>query len=123
MYRRSDSRSLNSPIAAEFLLTASEPTGRGGFSEGAQMDGDNSWRTLFENWPKTFSKVGVLITTFGDTVPFNDFKVNEGILLVQRERPDTIGARKMMVSFTAIVALKLVDVEGLEIYEVMGFRS
>ena len=87
------------------------------------MDGDNSWRTLFENWPKAIAKVGVLITAFGDTVPFNNFMVNEGILLVQRERPDTIGARKMMVSFTAIVALKLVDVEGLEIYEVMGFRA
>ncbi len=87
------------------------------------MDGDDSWRTLFENWPKSFAKVGVLITSFGDTVPFNDFKVNQGILLVQRERPDTIGARKMMVSFTAIVALKIVDVAELEVYEVMGFRS
>lgn len=87
------------------------------------MDNDNSWRTLFENWPQSFAKVGVLITSFGDTVPFNDFRVNEGILLVQRERPDTIGARKMMISFTAIVALKLVDVEGLDIYDVMGFRA
>ena len=86
------------------------------------MDSDNSWQTLFENWPKSMPKVGVLITSFGDTVPFNEFKVNEGILLVQRERPDTIGARKLMVSFTAIVALKMVDVDGLEAYAAMGFR-
>ncbi len=84
--------------------------------------GDDSWRTLFENWPGAMPKVGVLITAFGDTVPFNDFRINEGILLVQRERPDTIGARKMMVSFTAIVALKMVDVAGLDDYGVMGFR-
>jgi len=87
------------------------------------MMGDDSWRTLFENWPSTFPRTGVLITQFGESVPFNDFRVNEGILLVQRERPDTIGARKMMVSFTAIVALKLVGVEELEFYDAMGFHS
>jgi ABC-type polysaccharide transport system permease subunit len=89
----------------------------------AEVDGDNSWREMFENWPQTFPKVGVLIPSFGEPVAFNDFRVNEGILLVQRERPDTIGARKLMVSFTAILALKIVDVEPLDHYEVMGFHS
>lgn len=84
---------------------------------------EDSWRVLFENWPTTFPRTGVLITSFGESVPFNDFRVNEGILLVQRERPDTIGARKMMLSFTAIVALKLVRVEELEFYDAMGFHS
>ncbi len=87
------------------------------------MEGDNSWREFFENWPQTIPKVGVLIPSFGEPVAFNDFRVNEGILLVQRERPDTIGARKLMVSFTAILALKLVDVEPLDHYETMGFHS
>jgi hypothetical protein len=87
------------------------------------MDNDNSWQTLFENWPQSFPKAGVLITTFGEPVPFNDFRINEGILLVQRERPDTIGARKLMVSFTAILALKLTGVEELDHYDAMGFHS
>ena len=87
------------------------------------MEGDNSWREMFENWPKTFPKVGVLIPSFGEPVAFNDFRINEGILLVQRERPDTIGARKLMISFTAILALKIVDVEPLDHYETMGFHA
>lgn len=86
------------------------------------MDGDNSWQTLFENWPTKFPKIGILVTSFGEAIAFNDFRVNEGILLLRRERPDSIGARKVMVSYTAIVALKLADVEELEAYDVMGFH-
>ena len=84
---------------------------------------DNSWQNLFENWPRTFPRQGVLVTDFQETIPFNDFRVNEGILLLQRERPDTIGARKMMVSFRAIVGLKLTGVEELDVYDAMGFHS
>lgn len=87
------------------------------------MMDDNSWRTLFENWPRNFPRQGVLITTFQESVPFNDFRVNEGILLLQRERPDTIGARKMMISFDAISAMKLTGVEELDVYDAMGFHA
>lgn len=83
---------------------------------------DNSWQNLFENWPKNFPRQGVLVTDFQETIPFNDFRVNEGILLLQRERPDTIGARKMMVSFRAIVGLKMTGVEELDVYDAMGFQ-
>lgn len=83
---------------------------------------DNSWQNLFENWPRNFPRQGVLVTDFQETIPFNDFRVNEGILLLQRERPDTIGARKMMVSFRAIVGLKLTGVEELDVYDAMGFQ-
>jgi len=84
---------------------------------------DNSRQSLFENWPGNFPRTGVLITNFQETIPFNDFRVNEGIVLLQRERPDTIGARKMMVSFSAIVALKLTGVEELSVYDQMGFHG
>ena len=87
------------------------------------MQEQNSWRTLFENWPSAFPKQGVLIPTFGEPVAFNDFLVNEGILLVQRERPDTIGARKLMVSYDAILAVKMTDVNELSTYEAMGFHT
>ncbi|RLS57389.1 MAG: hypothetical protein DWH91_04530 [Planctomycetota bacterium] len=83
--------------------------------------GDN-WKELFENWPEGMPRQGILITSFQETVPFMDFRISEGILLLQRERPDTLNARKMMVSYESISALKFTDVDDISIYGELGFR-
>lgn len=83
--------------------------------------GDN-WKELFENCPEGMPRQGILITSFQETVPFMDFRISEGILLLQRERPDTLNARKMMVSYESISALKFTDVDDISIYGELGFR-
>ena len=87
------------------------------------MDSMESWRTLFENWPETLPKEGLLITTFQETIPFVDFLISGGILLLQRDRPDTHGVRKVMISYDAISAVKLTSPDELTRYQVLGFQA
>ena len=86
------------------------------------MDSAESWRTLFENWPETLPREGMVVTTFEETIPFVSFLISGGILLVQRDRPDTQGARKVMISYGAIAAVKLTSPDELARYQVLGFQ-
>lgn len=87
------------------------------------MENTESWRTLFENWPESIPRAGLLVTTFGETIPFTNFLISGGILLVERDRPDTAGARKVMVAYDAISAVKLTGTEELARFQVMGFQA
>ena len=87
------------------------------------MDSAESWRTLFESWPDTLPREGLLMTPFQETMPCVSFRISGGILLVQRDQPDTHGARKVMISYDAILAVKLTSPDELARYQVLGFQA
>jgi hypothetical protein len=82
-----------------------------------------SWRSLFENWPETIPREGMIVTSLQETIPFVNFLVSGGILLVERDKPDTYGSRKVFVGYDAINALKLTTPMELARFQVMGFQS
>jgi hypothetical protein len=86
------------------------------------MDAADAWRSLFESWPESLPRQGLVVTNYGDQIPFVDFLVSGGILLLARNAPDTQGARKVMLSYGAIVAVKSTDPGELARYQVMGFQ-
>ncbi|MGQ0636666.1 MAG: hypothetical protein ACT4QC_18805 [Planctomycetaceae bacterium] len=83
--------------------------------------GDN-WRMLFEGWPSSLPRRGLLITTFGEAIPFVGYLLSPGIVLLDRDRPDTMGARKVLVAFDNIAALKITDVIELDRFQTLGFQ-
>ncbi len=87
------------------------------------MDATDTWRMLFESWPEAIPRAGLLVTSFGEQVPFNGFLVSGGIVLLDREKPDTQGARKVMVAYNAIAAVKFTSVLELSRFQVMGFQA
>lgn len=87
------------------------------------METADSWRALFENWPESIPREGLLVTSFQETIPFTGFLVSAGILLVERDKPDTYGARKVMVAFEAISAVKITSPMELSRFQVMGFQA
>lgn len=87
------------------------------------MESTESWRSLFENWPESIPKEGLIVTTFQETISFVNFLVSGGILLVERDKPDTYGARKVFVAYDAISALKLPTPMELARFQVMGFQN
>lgn len=87
------------------------------------MQSTETWRSLFENWPESIPREGLLVTTFQETIPFVSFLVSGGILLVERDKPDTYGARKVFVGYDAISALKLTTPIELARFQVMGFQD
>jgi len=87
------------------------------------MDTAEAWRSLFENWSETIPREGLLVTSFNEHIPFNGFMVSGGVLLVDCDKPDTYGSRKVMVAYSAIVAVKLTSVLELGRFQVMGFQA
>lgn len=82
----------------------------------------DAWRSLFENWPNSLPRQGLLVTSFQEQIPFTDFLISGGILLIERDKPDSYGARKVMVSYEAISAVKITSPMELARFQVLGFQ-
>ena len=91
------------------------------FKEVCGMDVAAQWRELFANWPQFLPREGLLITGFGESIPFINFMVSAGIILLERDRPDSQNGRKILVSFLSISALKLSDPGDFAKYQGLGF--
>lgn len=87
------------------------------------MSTSDAWRNLFENWPQSIPRQGLLVTTFGETIQFVNFMISGSILLVERDKPDTTGARKVMIVYEAISAVKIAAPIELARFQVMGFQA
>lgn len=86
------------------------------------MNANDSWRSIFENWPQSLPKEGLIVTTFQEQIPFSNFLISGGVLLVERDKPDSLGARKVMISYDAISAVKFTNVLELARYQALGFQ-
>jgi hypothetical protein len=86
------------------------------------MDAAEAWRSLFENWPESIPRQGLVVTNFDEQIPFSDFLVSGGILLVERDKPDSYGSRKVMIGYPAIQAVKSPSTLELARFQVMGFQ-
>jgi hypothetical protein len=78
---------------------------------------------MFESWPESIPRQGLLVTSFQETIPFTDFLVSGGVLLLERDKPDTFGARKVMLAYEAISAVKFPTPMELARFQVMGFQA
>ncbi len=85
------------------------------------MDPATLWREFFVKWPKELARQGVLVTNFDEQIPFVGFMTSDAMLLLERRAPDTVGARKVIVSYTSISALKLVNVVRAKTMQAAGF--
>jgi hypothetical protein len=79
------------------------------------------WRNCFRNWPADLPRRGVLVTSFNEQVPFENFSASDQQVLIERRAPDTVGARMVMVPYQCILALKIVDVVKPKAFSQLGF--
>ncbi|WP_417847666.1 hypothetical protein [Thalassoglobus sp.] len=86
------------------------------------MDASFAWQQIFENWPKDVPKVGIVTTNFQESIGFTDFLTTDGLLALERDRPDSAGARKVIVAFSAISAVKMTDVGEFTAIAKLGFQ-
>ena len=86
------------------------------------MDTSESWRSLFENWPDSIPRQGLIVTTFQEAIPFANFLISGGLLLLERETPDSHGTRTVMLPYLAISAVKITNPIELTRFQVMGFQ-
>lgn len=87
------------------------------------MDKAQAWYEFFNNWPAELPQSGIIITTFQESIPFIRFLLSEGAVALERDRPDTIGARKVVISLGAIDAVKMTDTGDFNRFLQMGFSE
>ncbi len=85
------------------------------------MNSGEHWRAVFENWPESIPREG-LIVAFQEHIPFSNFLISGGVLLVERDKPDSYGARKVMIAYDAISAVKITNTLELARYQALGFQ-
>lgn len=87
------------------------------------MDSAESWRSLFENWPDAIERQGTVISKQGEVVPFVNFLLSGGLLLLERNMPDTMGARKAVMGYDGIAVVKLNSAAPIAKFQAMGFQQ
>ena len=81
----------------------------------------NVWSDLFENWPPGFPPKGLVVTRQGENIPFVMFLLRPGVILLQRDKPDSAGGRQIMLSYAEIAAVKITEPTDLVRFQTFGF--
>ena len=87
------------------------------------MAEQHQWQQAFTKWPDSIKKKGIITTVLNENIPFKGFMVAGPMLLLERTNPDSLGARFIMLEYTAINALKYVDPLKTSNFEEMGFKG
>ena len=85
------------------------------------MENAQQWKQLLNNWPRDMPRRGVLITSYDEQIVFSDFLLGEDMVLVERNSPDAMGARKVILPYQNILALKIIDVVRSKTIRKFGF--
>jgi hypothetical protein len=82
-----------------------------------------TWKQCFASWPQDLPRRGVIVTNFSEQIPFQGFMASEGMVLLERNAPDALGARFVMIPYQGIQALKIVDVAKATALNALGFEG
>ena len=84
---------------------------------------DQGIASILKDWPEGVTRKGVIVTSWNEQVPFYGFMLRGDLVLLQRQAPDTVGARKIILPLDQIAALKIVDVVPGKVYQAAGFEG
>ncbi|MEX2186444.1 MAG: hypothetical protein WD875_06610 [Pirellulales bacterium] len=82
-----------------------------------------AWVDLFTRWPVSVARKGVLVTNFGEQILFSGFMASPTMLLIERQTPDTVGARKVLVPYANISGIKIVEIVKSAAFQELGFEG
>lgn len=85
------------------------------------MDPGSVWRAFLAAWPDGASQMGVVVTTMGEQIPFTAFVVSDNVVLFERPAPDTVGARKVILPYSKIDAIKITEPIDIDVFVSAGF--
>jgi len=82
-----------------------------------------TWKDLFAAWPAEMPRRAVVITALNEQIAFSGFRTGEGLLLLERATPDSLGARMVILPYDQIVAVKLTEVTKSRPLRSLGFQG
>lgn len=81
------------------------------------------WKKVFVDWPAGIPRRGVLMTSLGEQFPFDGFLTSDELLYFDRQTPDPIGVRAMLLPYVNIVAVKFQDVVKPQALQSIGLHG
>lgn len=87
------------------------------------MNADSTWKSVFDKWPESLPRRGVIVSSLNEAMPFKGFMTREDLVVLERANPDSLGARYIMLRYDAIAAVKLTDPLGPEAFTPLGFAG
>jgi hypothetical protein len=91
--------------------------------EPMSTDQTGNWRQVFENWPTSIPKRGVLVSTLNEVTPFKSFMLKDDILLLERTNPDPLGSRFILLNFAVIHMVKITEPMTEAVFTKAGFAG
>jgi hypothetical protein len=82
-----------------------------------------AWKDVFVRWPDSLDRNGIVVTNFDEQIVFTGFMASEAMLLIERATPDASGARKVILPYDNILALKIVDIVKGKTFLELGFEG
>lgn len=82
-----------------------------------------NWLKFFAGWPTELPRRGLVVSSYQEQIPFENFLIRDEIILLERRAPDALGARKVMLQLSQILAVKIVDPVNLSLFEAAGFSE
>jgi hypothetical protein len=92
-------------------------------SDGASIMSNSVWKSTFTNWPTGIPRRGIVVSSLNEPMPFKGFLVKEDLLLLERNNPDSLGARFILIGFDAINAVKITDPLKESVFTAAGFAG
>lgn len=82
---------------------------------------EENWVKLLTNWPQDVRRRGIAVTSFGESIEFCSYMLMGTVLLLERERPDAQGGRRVMLQLAQLALIKIVDPVDMEQFGGFGF--
>ena len=83
----------------------------------------NVWHDFFADWPSDFLRRGVVISSYQEQIPFNDFVISSDVIILERPTPDAVGGRRVALPFARIEAVKYTDPMKTQQLLAAGFQG
>ncbi len=80
-------------------------------------------RRIFAEWPASIPRQGMIVTGFGEGIPFCSFMLCGDLILLERKTPDASGARRVIMPIDGILAVKILDAVEMPRFTAMGFQG
>ena len=80
------------------------------------------WKHYLANWPSGLARAGVVVTD-REQVVFVSFLMSDTVVMFERQAPDSVGGRKVVLPYALIQAIKVTEPIGNEPFLESGFSE
>ncbi|MEN1679391.1 MAG: hypothetical protein AAGJ46_07340 [Planctomycetota bacterium] len=84
---------------------------------------EQSWKSLFDHWPEDLARRGIVVNNQNEAMPFKGFMTRPDMIVLERQNPDSLGARFILLRYDTIVAIKLIDPLKADAFTPFGFKG